>query len=203
MPGSKQLFLIFGIFFGLALLMVGGAGLLFLLVDEINEEGGQLTKLTSLLSFSFPLRWGEENEGNEFTGQTSGWLFGVGCVPVVFNLASRTINRNILLSPRLKRAVEWFTRTNKKYMMPFHTYLSIPAFLLASLHLLFSSCPNPFPELGLITAGLLVLTGVLIKFRIAARISPRLLKWMYQFHASLLVTGLLVSLLIAGHLIMD
>jgi membrane protein YdbS with pleckstrin-like domain len=107
------------------------------------------------------------------------------------------------LQSRLKGSLEWFSRMNKKYLMPFHTYLTILALALAIVHLMFSSCPNPFPEWGLGIAGILVATGLLIKLRIAAKISPKLTKWVYQFHASLVVTGILVSVLLTGHLLMD
>jgi hypothetical protein len=148
-------------------------------------------------------RGNQENEGNEFTGQTSGWLFGIACLPVVFSLTAKLISRRISLHPRLKGLLEWSTRMNKKYLMPFHTYLSILALVVATVHLLISSCPSPLPEWGLIIAGILVATGLIIKSRIASKISLKLLKGIYQFHTNLVVSGILVSVLLAGHVFMD
>jgi hypothetical protein len=204
MNATKYLFLFGGILIGLVILMVAGIGLLVLFLDEAGEDGGGVANFANLLTFPNFLRVGQENEGNEFTGQTSGWLFGIACVPVIFCLMTRYINRRVFLQPRMKSALEWFARVNNKYFMPFHTYLSMLALALAIVHLLFSSCPlNPFPEWGLIGAGILVVTGLIIKLRLAVKISPKLVKWIYQFHASLLVSGILVSILLAGHVLMD
>jgi hypothetical protein len=203
MTATKYLFLFGGILIGLVILMAAGIGVLVLLLDEIGDDGEGIAKFTSLLTFPNFLRGGQENEGNEFTGQTSGWLFGIACVPVIFCLTARLISRRVSLRPRLKSALEWFTRVNKKYFMPFHTYLSILALALAIVHLMFSSCPNPLPEWGLIGAGILVTTGLIIKLRIASKSFPKLVKYIYQFHASLVVSGILVSILLAGHVLMD
>jgi hypothetical protein len=203
MTAWKCLLLFGGILIGLFILMAAGMGLLVLLLDEAGEDGINIAELNYQLPFSFPLRGGLENEGNEFTGQTSGWLFGIACLPVIFSLIARLISRRVSLHPRLKGLLEWFTSMNKKYFMPFHTYLSILALVVATVHLLISSCPNPLPEWGLIIAGILVATGLIIKLRIASKVSPKLLKGIYQFHASLVVTGILISVLLAGHVFMD
>jgi hypothetical protein len=203
MTAAKYLYLFGGLLLVLAVLMAAGVGVLFLLLNEAGEDGEGFTRFPSLIPFSFPFGGGEENEGNGFTGQAAGWLFGIACVPVVFSLAARFINRRISLQSRLKGPLDWFTRLNKKYFLPFHTYLSVLALGLAIVHLVFSNCPNPLPEWGLIGAGILVLTGLIIKLRIGPKIFPKLTKWIYQFHASLVVSGILISILFAGHLFMD
>ena len=200
---TKYLLLFGGILIGLFFLMAAGMGLLVVLLDEAGEDGINIAEFNSQLPFSFMGRANQENEGDEFTGQISGWLFGIACLPVVFNLTARLISRRVSLHPRLKELLEWFTRKNKKYFMPFHTYLSILALVVASLHLLISSCPNPLPEWGLIIAGILVVTGLIIKLRIASKLSPKLPKGIYQFHASLVVSGILGFVLLAGHVFMD
>jgi hypothetical protein len=202
MTATKTFYLFGGILLGLVVLVAVGIGLLFLMIDEVGDDGIAITEFTSLMPFSFS-RGGLENEGNGFTGQTAGWLFGIASLPVVLGLTARFISRRLSLQSRLKGSLEWFTRMNKKYLMPFHTYLSVLALALAIVHLIFSSCPNPLPELGLIIAGVLVATGLIIKLRIAPKVSPKLTKWIYQFHASLVVSGIFVSVLLAGHIIMD
>ncbi len=201
MTAVKYLFLIGGIFLGLGFLMMAGIGLL--LLEQANENGEGFKALLPSLRFSFPFGGGEVNEGNEFTGQTSGWLFGIACLPVVFHLATRFLCRRVPLLPGLKGLLERLGRVNKKFFMPFHTYLSILALFVATVHLLFSSCPNPLPEWGLIIAGILVATGLIIKLRFVQKISPKLVKWVYQFHASLVVSGILGFVLLAGHVLMD
>jgi hypothetical protein len=192
-----------GILIGLVILMAAGLGLIVLLLDEAGDYGIDITALTSRLNLSFPLRGGLENEGNDFTGQAAGWLFGIACLPIIFCLITRFINRQVSLGPRLKDLLDRFTRVNKKYFMPFHTYLSILALGLAVFHLSLSTCPNPFPEWGLIGAGILVITGLIVKLRIISWISPKLVKVVYQFHASLVVSGILISILLVGHILMD
>jgi hypothetical protein len=89
----------------------------------------------------------------------------------------------------------------KKCLMPLHTYLSIAALGLGILHLTLSSCiANPFPELGLILTGILVTTGLLFKCRAVPVI---LRKALYKFHASLIVSGVLLAILFTGHAVMD
>jgi hypothetical protein len=203
MTATKYLFLFGGILIGLVFLMAAGFGLLVLLLEEASEDNKFISRLASHIPFSFSVRGGEENEGNSFTGQASGWVFGISCVPVIFSLTARLIGRRVSLGSRLKGALGWINRVNKKYFMPFHTYLSILALGLAIVHFLISTCPNPFPEWGLLIAGILVITGLIIKLRIAAKVSPKLVKRIYQFHTSLVVTGILVAVLLAGHTLMD
>ncbi len=203
MTASKYLLLFGGILIGLFILMAAGMGLLVLLLDEAGEDGINIAEFNSQLPFSFLGRGNQENEGNEFTGQTSGWFFGIACLPVVFNLTARLVSRRVSLRPRLKGLLESYTRMNKKYFMPLHTYLSILALVVATVHLRISSCPNPLPEWGLIIAGILVATGLIIKLRIASKVSPKLLKGIYRFHVSLVVSGILISVLLAGHVLMD
>jgi hypothetical protein len=230
MVATKTLFLMGGIFIGFILLMVIGIGLLVFLVEEISNDGKHiaefddesrdngadigesevvgglrtaLQKVKSLWPYPFSIQAAQENEGNELTGQATGWLFGIACVPVVFCLSTGFINRQTFIPSRLKGSLRWFTRTNKKYLMPFHTYLSILAMILGVVHLIFSSCPNPLPEWGLFIAGILVTTGLLIKLRFAAKLFPKAIKYLYKFHASLVVSGILALILIAGHTLMD
>ena len=203
MTTTKYLLLFGGILIGLLILMAAGMGLLVLYLDEANEVRKDIAMFISRLPFSIPVRGGLENEGNEVTGQTSGWFFGIASLPVVLCLTTRYINRRISLPPHWKRLLEWFTGVNKRYFMPFHTYLSIFALAVATVHLIFSSCPNPLPEMGLIIAGILIATGLAIKLRITAKIYPKFVKRLYQFHASLVVSGILVTVLISGHILMD
>lgn len=85
--------------------------------------------------------------------------------------------------------------------MPFHTYLSIIALGFGILHLVLSSCRvNPLPEWGLVLSGILVVTGLLFKWN---SLPKNIRKVLYQFHATLIVSGLLFMIIFAGHMIMD
>jgi hypothetical protein len=232
MVATRVLFIFGGIILGLAILMASGVGLLPPILEEISNEGRANSELgedirdnneddaesgngiskvqkiikehNSLWLFSIPfLRIGQENEGNGFTGQAAGWLFGISCLPVAFCVSMRLINRKSFLPAAMKGSLERFSRANKKYFMPFHTYLSLLGLIIGIVHFIFSTCPNPLPEWGLIMAGVLVATGLMIKYRIAAKLFPKFVKRIYQFHASLVVSGILIAILLAGHVIMD
>jgi hypothetical protein len=202
--GAKVILIIGAVLLGLGFMLVVGLGLLVFLLDEASEDREFLAELGSLLPFSFSNRAGiQANEGDEFTGQFSGWLFGIGSLPVILCLVARFVGRRVSQRSGLKNVLAWFNRLNNKLFMPFHTYLSLLAFGLALLHFLSSSCPNPFPEWGLLIAGILVISGLLIKLRIASKVFPKSVKFIYRFHASLLVSGILVAVLLAGHTLMD
>jgi hypothetical protein len=80
--------------------------------------------------------------------------------------------------------------------MPFHMYGSILAMGAGVVHLIASDCENPLPELGLLLCGILVVTGVLCRWK-AIKASFR--KVLYQFHVSLMVSGVLLAILLVGH----
>jgi hypothetical protein len=197
---TRNLFLFGVILMGLVVLISAGFGILVPINNVVLDDGKAIAKFTSPLSFSSYLIGDQESDGNEFTGLTSGLLFWISSLPIIFRLTTRLINRRVSLRPRLQGLFEWFTQVNNKYLMQFHTYLSILALALAVVHFIFSSCPlNPLPEWGLIMAGILVVTGLIVKLRIAPKLKNRI----YQFHTSLVVTGILLSVLLAGHVLMD
>jgi hypothetical protein len=232
MTAPRTSFLFFGILLGLVIFVMTGLGLVLVFLEETgigerelsdaseelidNREdlpgsgnkvvGGQkdFKGHSSLWPFSFPFFGsGQENEGNSFTGQAAGWLFGISSLPVAFCLSTRLINRQSFFPSIVKQSLGRFTPINKRILMPFHTYFGILGLIFGIFHLFFSSCPNPLPEWGLVIAGVLVLTGLMIKFRIAAKLFPRFVKKIYQFHVSLVVSGILIFVLLAGHILMD
>ena len=101
----------------------------------------------------------------------------------------------------VKRFIRRANIIQRHYLMPLHTYLSILALGLGILHLTLSSCiANLLPELGLILMGVLVITGLLFKWK---AVSKTFRKALYQFHASLIVSGVLLVILYTGHAVMD
>lgn len=83
--------------------------------------------------------------------------------------------------------------------MPLHTYFSLGALALGLLHLSRSACQSTsLPEWGLAALAILVGSGLVIKRKLAPK-SWR--KGIYQFHVSLVVSGLFVLVLVGGHLI--
>ncbi len=147
-----------------------------------------------------PETW-QNSSGNEFTGEATALFFAVSIVPVGIDLISRAIIRHVPLGDKVKGYIRGFNNMQRKRLMPFHTYLSILALGMGILHLTLSSCvSNPFPELGLILSGILVVTGLLFKWK---AVPSKIRKSLYQFHASLIVSGILLVILYTGHAVMD
>ena len=178
--------------------LVGLAGLA-VFVDELAESGRAVPNLAQGLA-SLRAAW-QNSSGNEFTGEATAWLFAASSVPVGIDWIARTSTRYGPFGENVKRAIRRINNLQRKYLMPFHTYLSLPALGLGLLHLVLSSCAaNPLPELGLILTGILVVTGLLFKCK---AVSVKFRRVLYQFHASLLVTGTLLVILYSGHALME
>jgi hypothetical protein len=187
------------VFTWLTIISLAGFALLAILLAELAESGWVVPNfMQTYLSYREAL---QNNTGNEFTGTTTAWLFGISTVPVGWDLVSRTVIR---YAPLGETAIGFIRRINnvqRKYLMCFHTWLSILALGLGILHLTLSSCAaNPFPEWGLILTGILVTTGLLFKWK---AVPSKLRKTLYQFHSSLIVAGILLVILYAGHAVMD
>ncbi len=187
------------VFIGVMLISLVGFALLFVGLYELADSGRTVSSLVqTYFSFREAL---QNNSGNEFTGEATAWFFGAASAPVIVDLISRAVIRYMPIEGTLKNFVRRMNNLQKKLLMSLHTYLSIAALGLGILHLTLSSCiANPFPELGLILTGALVITGLLFKWR-AVPVFFR--KALYKFHASMMVTGILLVILYAGHAVMD
>jgi hypothetical protein len=186
-------------FAGLMIISLAGFAFLAFLTTELVESGRSLPKfMQAYSSYRGAL---QASSGNEFTGEATGWLFGMASVPVLVDLFSRTVLRYAQVGETGKSYVRRMNTAQKKYLMPLHTWLSIPALGLGLLHLTLSSCAaNPLPELGLILSGILVATGLFFKWKL---LPGSLRKRLYQFHASLIVSGVLLAILLTGHAVMS
>jgi hypothetical protein len=185
-------------FIGAILISLAGIALLFVIAYELAESGWAVSNfMQAYSSFREAL---QNNTGNEFTGEATAWLFGASSVPVGVDLISRTVIRYVPVGGTIKSFLQRANNFQKKYLMSLHTYLSIVALGLGILHLTLSSCiANPFPELGLILTGILVTTGLLFKWTAVPTIFR---KYLYKFHASLMITGVLLVILFTGHVVM-
>jgi hypothetical protein len=195
---KKSLSILSSAFIGAILISLAGIALLIVIAYELAESGWAVSNfIQAYSSFREALR---NNTGNEFTGEATAWLFGASSIPVGVDLISKTVTRFVPIGGTAKSFVRYINNLQRKHLMSFHTYLSIAALGLGILHLALSSCTaNPFPELGLILTGILVITGLLFKW---SAIPPTLRKTLYKFHASLMVTGVLLVILFTGHAVM-
>ena len=186
-------------FIGLVIVLLVGIALLAVIVDELADNGWAIPNVIQASS-AFRETW-QDSKGNEFTGEATALLFGAASIPVGVDLISRTIIRYVPIAERVKGFIRRGNNLQRKYLMRFHTYLSILALGLGILHLTLSYCAaNPFPELGLILSGILVATGLLFKWKI---VPIPLRKALYQFHTSLIVSGVLLAILFTGHAVMS
>jgi hypothetical protein len=186
-------------FIGMMIISLAGIVLLFVIVDELDESGWAVPNfMQTYFSFREAL---QNNTGNEFTGEATAWLFGASSIPVGVDLISKTVIRYVPIGGTAKNFLRHINNLQRKYLMPLHTWLSIAALGLGILHLTLSSCiANPLPELALILSGILVITGLLFKWKAVPAIFRKAL---YKFHTSLIVTGVLLAILFTGHAVMD
>jgi hypothetical protein len=177
---------------GVMIISLAGIALLIVIVNELAESGRAVPGVMQTY-FSYREAW-QDNTGDEFTGETTAWLFGASSIPVGVDLISRTVIRYVPFGERVKGFIRRINNAQRKYLMPFHTYLSILALGLGILHLTLSTClTNPFPEMGLILSGILVATGLLFKWK---AVPTTFCKALYKFHTSLIVTGVLPVMLL-------
>jgi hypothetical protein len=195
---KKSLSVLGSALIGVMIILLAGFAFLAVVVDELDEIGWAVPNfMQTYFSFHETL---QNNTGNEFTGEATAWLFGASSVPVGVDLISRTVIRYAPIGGTAKSFLRHINNLQRKYLMPFHTYLSIAALGLGILHFTLSSCiANPFPELGLLLTGILVTTGLLFKWRAVPAIFRKAL---YKFHSSLIVLGILLVILFTGHAVM-
>ncbi len=188
------------IFAGVAIIVLVAIPVILVLWVEITEEGWRFPSITIQSYFPSRTVW-NESIGDEFTGIATAIMFIGSALPVAIDLTSRSVNRYLPLTQSVKGFIQRANGVQRKYLMPYHTYLSILALCFGLLHLGLSNCiANPFPEIGLILSGVLVGTGLLFKVK---KFPIILRKYLFQFHTSLIVSGALLTILFVGHLIMD
>ncbi len=184
---------------GLMIISMAGIALLAVLIDELEEIGWAVPNSVQAY-FAYGQKW-QDSFGNEATGEATAWLFSASAIPVGIDLISRKVIRHAPFREGLKGYIRRINNFQRRYLMPFHTYLSVLALGLGILHLTLSSCvANPLPELALILSGILVASGLLCKWK---AVPATFRKTLYQFHTSLIVSGILLVILYTGHAVME
>jgi hypothetical protein len=165
------------------------------IADDYAHKGKQFG--WNLFSTS---KHGKSDKGNEFTGEVTAWIFAVANLPVLLSLLVRAIY-NAAMARNLKDRLKRFNQAQKKYFMPFHYFLNPLALLIAFIHFSLSHCrSSSLPEWGVAVMASLVLTGMLVKFKVSPRSIRRSV---YKIHTNPLSIGLLVIILMVGHSIVD
>jgi hypothetical protein len=195
---KRTFWAIFGlVFIWLMFISLVSITLLIIAVEQMVKNGRAVPDFIQVF-MTLLKTW---QDGNESTGVLTAWFFSVSMVPVGIKLISRIITRCDRIGEKIKG---FFRRVNNfqgKYLMQFHTYLSILGLGFGILHLKLSTCAiNPLPEWGLILSGILVITGMFFKWK---AIPPKFRNFLYKFHTSLIVSGVLLTILIIGHAVME
>jgi len=147
------------------------------------------------------LRGQGRDEGNETTGQMVAWSLAAANLTVALSILIRGLKQFAPIAPETRNTLAKFNTTQKKYLMRFHYTLNPLILLLAVLHWSLSRCKSTaLPEWGLLTMGLLVVLGIILKFKLCPK---TFLKNVYKVHTQPLLLLLLISLLLIGHLAMD
>jgi hypothetical protein len=176
------------VFIGLLVISLVGIASLAVIIDELTKSGGSVPGFIQPY-FIYRDAW-QGGTGNEFTGVVTAWLFGISIVPVGIDWISRAIIQYMPFGDIVAAFVQRANIVQRKYLMPFHTYLSILAMGLGILHLTLSSCvDNPLPDFGLILFVILVVTGLLFKWNVVPK---TIRKALYQFDCLRVFIGLVV-----------
>jgi len=143
----------------------------------------------------------KDAEGNELTGQIAAWLLVSANLTVFFSIITKGANRFLPLSPQRKNSIKAFNQFQKKYLMRFHYVLNPIALCVAFLHFLLSSCrSSPLPEWGLVLVTMVVVLGLVLKFKASPK---RMRKGVYRFHTSSAACSAVILVLVVGHLMVD
>ncbi len=164
--------------------------------DEHNERRHGYRHDRSIISDYL-----KKNEGNELTGETAAWLFGIANLTVMISLLSKGTVKFTPLATHLKEKIKSLNKFQKKYLMFFHYVLNSIALIIAFVHFSLSRCAASFlPELGLALAAVIGVAGIFVKFKI----SPKSIRSaVYRLHTNPMPLGFVLMMLFAGHSIID
>ena len=119
------------------------------------------------------------------------------CLSIIIKRA----NRFLPLSPETITSIRRFNQLQKNYLMRFHYVLNPIGFCIAIFHFLLSSCSKTFlPEWGLILMPLMVVLGLMLKFKASPK---RIRGFVYRLHTSPASFSALILVLVVGHLVVD
>lgn len=144
---------------------------------------------------------GGHDEGDETTGEIVAWSLAAANLTVAMSLLLRGVKQYVPLAPEVLKSLSKSNTTQKKYLMRFHYILNPLILLLAILHWTLSRCKSTaLPEWGLLTMGVIVALGIVLKFKLCPK---GFLKSVYKTHTQPVLLLILITLLVFGHLSMD
>lgn len=147
-------------------------------------------------------RKAEQGEkGNEATGQAAAWIFVLANLKVGVAILARWMNRFSVSESRLGRSATGVSRFLNKHLRKAHYVLNPTALAVAFLHFLLSSCrSSPLPEWGLLMVAVMVLLGLMVRFKVSFK---WMRKFLYRVHTASVSFLFLIFVLLTGHLMID
>lgn len=143
----------------------------------------------------------ESGDGGEILGQAAAWLFGLANLTVILSLIIRGLVRIFPLNSQIQKSLNKFNLLQKKYLKKTHYWVNPLAVGTAFIHFTLVSCPfSPLPELGLIIISLILILGVLLKIKGSPKVIKRVA---YKVHTHPIISIIMVSIVLTGHLLID
>jgi hypothetical protein len=143
----------------------------------------------------------KDAEGNEFTGQMAAWLLVSANLNVVISILARFVNRFVDPGGQLRSSMKRLNQFQMRYLRKLHYVLNPIAVSIAFLHFLLSSCrSSPLPEWGLLFTAMMVVLGLMLRFKVSFKWTRRVV---YRLHTAPATFTIMICLLVVGHLIAD
>jgi hypothetical protein len=143
----------------------------------------------------------ESEKGDEFTGQMTAWLLVLANVNVVINIFARFVNRFVDPSSHLRISMNGLNQIQSRYLRKLHYLLNPLALSSALLHFSLSSCrSSSLPEWGLFFTAMMVVLGLMLKFKVFFKWTRRAI---YRLHTAPAIIPVMILLLLVGHLSAD
>lgn len=140
-------------------------------------------------------------EGNEATGQVAAWIPVLANLKVGVAVLARWLNRLSGSGSKVGRSATGVSRFLTKRLRKVHYVLNPIALATAFLHFLLSSCrSSPLPEWGLLMVTVMVLLGLMVKFKISFN---WMRKFVYRVHTASVSFLLLIFVLLTDHFMID
>ena len=187
------------IFIGAFVIISIGLILFFLLhiEEDVSDlaEGGRLFTANNLAESV------TDEVGNEFSGEITTILFSLSLFSILSLKVFCWVTQKIKFTESVLQSLIKAYQVANKILIPLHTNAGIFAIGSGVVHLVLSNCQrNPFPELGLLTASIIAISGVLRKWRV---ISGKFRQILNVIHQSWISNSIFITLLLIGHSIMD
>ena len=172
-------------------------GLILFFLLQIEEDVSDLVEGGRLFTANNLAESVTDEVGNEFSGEITAILFALSLFSIQSLKVFRWVTQKIKFTEFVIQSLIRAYQAANKILIPLHTNAGIFAIGSGVVHLVLSNCQrNPFPELGLLTASIIAISGALRKWRVISRKFRQILN---VTHQSWISNGIFITLIIIGH----